>query len=391
MELHARLQARRPEIERDVLSRVYGVSDPTGVSNSEYVDGLRAAVSAALDFGLAAIERGERRAPPIPAALLAQARVAARSGVGLDTVLRRYYAGHSLLDNFLVEEVEEGDPLQHTVLKRLLGAQAALFDRLIAAVSKEHTSEAKTRLDSTEQRRTERVQRLLDGELIETTGFDYDFEGSHLGMIAVGPEAKDAVHDLAKARDRRLLLLRRDEEIVWAWLGGRRKTDPADVARLVSLAGWPAQVSLAIGEPAQGLAGWRLTHNQASAVLPFVPRSQGNIVLRYADDPVVFSAAHDELLTTSLHEIFLAPLEQERDGGETHRETLRAYFAAKGNISSAAAALDVARPTVTSRLRKIENRLGHSIDAARTAIEVALRLQDLGVIPVTRGEPPYGR
>lgn len=99
MELHARLQARRPEIERDVLSRVYGVSDPTGVSNSEYVDGLRAAVSAALDFGLAAIERGERRAPPIPAALLAQARVAARSGVGLDTVLRRYYAGHSLLDN----------------------------------------------------------------------------------------------------------------------------------------------------------------------------------------------------------------------------------------------------------------------------------------------------
>ena len=36
-------------------------------------------------------------APPPPAALLAQARLAARSGVGLDTVLRRYFAGHTLL------------------------------------------------------------------------------------------------------------------------------------------------------------------------------------------------------------------------------------------------------------------------------------------------------
>lgn len=159
--LHAGLHERRGEIEEAILSRAYGVSDPGETADPEYVRGLRAAVAAAIDYGLAGVERGERNPPTIPAVLLAQARVAARNGVGLDTVLRRYFAGYILLGDALIEEVETGGLLSGDDLKRLLRAQAPLFDRLLAAVSKAHTHECESRVRSPSSARSPRPRGCL--------------------------------------------------------------------------------------------------------------------------------------------------------------------------------------------------------------------------------------
>jgi hypothetical protein len=374
-DLTARLQARRPEVEQAVLTRVFAVSDTSETADPAYVAGLRAAVSAALDYGLAVVELGEERSPPIPAALLTQARVAARNGVSLDTVLRRYFAGYSLLSDFLIEEVEDGGLFRGDALKHLLRAQATLFDRLIASVSEEHAREADGRLNTAEQRLAERVQRLLDGELLDTSGLSYDFDVHHLGAIAVGPGAAEAVRELASSLDCRLLLVRHGEGNVWAWLGSRRGLDPDELGRLAS-SSLPPQVSLAIGEPARDLTGWRLTHRQARAAIPIARRSPTSFV-RYADVVLLASMLQDDLLVTSLRELYLAPLERERDGGEVLRETLRAYFSAGRNVSSAAAALGVSRQTVTTRLRTIEARLSRPINAVSAEVEAALRLRDL--------------
>jgi hypothetical protein len=375
--LLARLQVRHPEIEQAILTRVYGISDPAEAADPGYVEGLRAAVFAAIDYGLASIESGGRHSQSIPPALLIQARVAARNGVSLDTVLRRYFAGYTLLADFLMQEIEAGDLLQSTALKHLLGGQAKLFDRLIAAVTEEYTRELEGRLgDSTEERRVERVKRLLSGELIDTSELAYELDAHHLGAIAAGPGAPEALRNLATALDRRLLLVRRGEGTVWAWLGGRRRTDPAELERKVSES-WPGLLSFAVGEPAQGLAGWRLTHRQARAALPIALRRSRSFV-RYADVALLASMFQDDLLATSLRQLYLEPLAEERDGGETLRETLRAYFAAERNVSSAAAALSVNRHTVTSRLRTIEKRLGRPLSTCATEIDAALRLEDLG-------------
>jgi len=376
-ELHARLLERRPEIEQAAVARVYGVSDPTETFGPEYVEGLRAAVSAALDHGFAAIEHGEERSPPPPATLLVQARMAARNGVSLETVLRRYFAGYTLLGDFVMREATDGDLLQSSALQHALRALAALFDRLIAAVTEEYTREAKGRLDSAEERRAERVKRLLAGELLDTSGLQYDFGAHHLGAIAVGPGAGEAVRALAGDLDRRLLAVeRRGEGALWAWLGGRRGLGPDDLERQVSTS-WPAGVTLALGEPGQGLAGWRLTHRQARAALPIALRSPCNRI-RYADVAMTASILQDDLLSTSLHELYLAPLEQERDGGEMLRQTLRAYFASGFHISSAAAALGTSRPTITKRLSAVEERLGRPLGMCRIELEAALRLDALG-------------
>jgi hypothetical protein len=371
--LTARLQARRSEIEQAALTRVYAVSDPREAKDPEYLEGLRAAVTAALDYGFSAVERGEERAPPIPAVLLTQARIAARSGISLDTVLRRYFAGYTLLGDFLVEEAEEGD-LAGTHLKSLLRTQACLFERLIAAVGEEHAQEVQRSADSTE-RRAERVERLLAGELLDLTEIPYEFDAHHTGLIASGERAPEAIRHLASHLDRSLLAVQRAEGVLWAWLGGRRRLDSGELKELVSKRE-EAQLTFAIGESGHGLAGWRLTHRQAAAALPIVLRGS-QAVVRYADVALLAALLTDDVLSTSLRQIYLTPLSKERDKGKALRQTLRAYFDAERNISSAAAILGVNRNTVASRLRTIETMTGRPLAANAAELEAALDLAEL--------------
>jgi hypothetical protein len=370
-ELADRLATRREEIEQAVLARVHGIADPSGIPDSSYAEGLRAAVSAGLDYGLAAITRGDDRAPPIPVVLLAQARLAARSGVSLDTVLRRYFAGYALLGDFLIEEAAQTD-VEGRDLQRV---QAVMFDRLLAAVGDEYAREGDTRASTAEQHRADRVRRLLAGELLDTTGLAYDFSGFHTGVVGVGAGAAEATRELAASLDRRVLLIDGGEGALWAWLGGRRQLDPVELQSCIA-SSRPPRISLAIGEPGHGVAGWRLTHYQAKAALPIAARN-GEEVIHYADVALLAAVLQDDLLVASLRQLYLEPIERGRDRGQSLRETLRAYFAAAGNVSSAAAALGVKRHTVSSRLRTIEHATGRPVQACAIEMDLALRLNDL--------------
>lgn len=375
-DLHARLRARRPEIQAALLTRALALPGPATL-DPEYADGLRAAVCVALDYGLATIEQGEELAPSTPPQLLAQARLAARSDVSLDTVLRRYVAGHVLLTDFLIAEAE-AQGLRRAELQRVLRAQAAILDRLLASIGEAYTDEQEHQRSSTGQRDVERIERLLAGEALDTSQIAYDFKGHHLGAIAKGPGAGETLRALAGSLRRRLLLVERDEATIWAWIGGR---DAFESHALRGIDQSLSQgLSLALGEPARGLDGWRLTHRQARAAFS-IAIWHPQALLRYAEVALLASNFQDDLLATSLRQLYLLPLEQERDGGEVARETLRAYFAAERNVSSAAALLGVSRRTVSNRLGAIEARIGRPIGACAAELEAALRLLELGRIP----------
>jgi hypothetical protein len=367
-----RLQERRQEIEQTMLARVYGVADLAAVNDPEYAAGLRIAVTTGLSYGLAALEWGEERVAPIPQALLMQARQAARNGVGLDIVLRRYFAGHAVLGDFAMQEAKEDKLLGAVTMHRFSRNHAALLDRLIVAVCEEYACVSEVRQVSAEERRAERVRGLLAGQPLNTSQLGYDFEAWHLGMLAAGPGAAEAIRGIATGLDRRLLLVSAGEGTFWAWLGGRRRLESSDIECLI-----PSELTgrtwLAVGEPAQGPVGWRLSHQQAQAAMPIARRRPKRLV-RYAEVALLASMLQDDLLATSLRQLYLTPLATERDGGEVLRETLRAYFAAERNISSTAAALGVSRRTVANRLRLVEAKLGQSLSAAATEIEAALLL-----------------
>jgi hypothetical protein len=373
-ELHDRLLSRRDEIEQAILTRVYAVSDPSGVADPTYVEGLRAAVTAAIDYGLAGIQSSERNSPPIPTALLVQARNAARSGVGLDTVLRRYVAGYALLGDFLIGEAGESS-VSITALKRTMRVQATLLDRALGAIAEEHCREQRRPAKTSEQRRTELVQRLLDGELLDTEELAYDFETTHLALVTEGPGAVDFLRALAADLDRRLLVVCPTERASWAWLGGRREVGQEELMQAIAST-VPPQVSLAIGESAQCLEGWRRSHRQARAAMSIALRSSETYV-RYADVALLASILQDELLTTALQETYLKPFDAERDGGKMTREILRIYFASGCNVSSAAATLGLNRNTIAKRIRAVEETIGRPLASCAAECEAALRLDQL--------------
>jgi DNA-binding Lrp family transcriptional regulator len=375
LELIERLRERRTEIEEAAFTRVYSVSDlPAGV-DPDYADGLRTAVAAALEYGLAAVELGVERLPPVPAPLLGQARLAARNAIGLDTVMRRYVAGFTVLGDFIMQEAAAGDSPGVEAIQRIGRDQAILLDRLLVDVSDAYSREVESRLGTSEERRAERVQRLLAGELVDTAELDYDFGARHVGAVATGLGAVEALHELAGSFDCRTLLVGLGDETAWLWLGARRGPDPDEFA-LRAAGDLPARVSLAIGEPSRGLSGWRFTHRQALAALPVAMRG-GERIVRYSTVALLASMLQDDILTASLRELYLAPLAGERDGGEMLRETLRAYFAAERNVSSAAATLGVSRRTVANRLHAIEDRLGRPLGSIAAEVDAALRLQEL--------------
>lgn len=394
-----RLRARRDELVRAIFARVRGDAfDRAGAEDAEYLAGLRATVAAALEYAIEGIEHGEEGAGPIPAVALRQARRAARGGVGLDTVLRRYAAGQRLLSDFVMTEA---GGLSTQALRRVLDLLGSLVERLMAAVSIEYKREAERGGRSLQQRRSEQVRRLLAGEPDDTDDLGYRFDAWHLGAIAVGRGAGEAVRELAAGVDRRLLSVVSDEGSVWAWFGGAEKLACVDVERRVlgmgsrprademGLGGIrshsPGGVVFALGEPARGVEGWRSTHRQAQAALVVALRSSesrpGVTFTRYADVALLATALRDEALGRALVEVYLDPLEDARDSGPMLRATLRAYVATERSVSSTAAALQVTRRTVENRLRMIEERVGRTLHPCPPELEVALRLDELGGLP----------
>ncbi|HSS42726.1 MAG TPA: helix-turn-helix domain-containing protein [Solirubrobacterales bacterium] len=372
--LTARLRQRRDDLEDELLNRIRAVVDRASPAEEAYLAELEPTVGAGLDYGFAAIERHSAgRSPELPDQLLMQARRAAQTEIKLDTVLRRYCAANSLFTDTLITEADRlGLPRKE--LKRAFRSLAISFDRLLAAITEEYERAAAESGESNEERRGELIERLLAGELIEGPELAYDFSAWHLGLVAFGLGAVDAVRNIVGHGDANLLILRRRDGVLWAWLGARCRAAVAERARVFS--DETPEASVAVGEPAQGLAGWRLTHRQAVAALPLAIKGASGLA-SYSEAPLLVTALNDDLLASSLRRLYLAPLAEERDGGRAAKETLRAYFDAGGNVSSAAAALGVNRRTISARLIQIEGRLGCRLDAFSAEVQTALCLDAL--------------
>jgi len=372
-ELVVRLRARSAEIEDMIFNRVRQLTEPAEGNDPEYRAGLRATVAEAVDYALLGIEHGEEWEGSIPEAAAAQARRAARSGVKLDTVLRRYAAGDRLVGEFILDEASQ---LPNEAMRQLLRSQGPHVDRMMAGVSAIYMEELEQMRRSPAQRVAERVKRLLDGNApLDAAGLDYELDAWHLGLVISGTRPDVAARTLAAGLSRQPLVVPRGQDSAWAWLGGQRRLQVDDVERYLA-AGVLGDVKLAVGEPRRGLEGWRLTHHEARAAHQVMMRRPQPLT-RASDVVLLAAVLRDELLAKSLRQTYLAPLDDQGDAGVGLRETLRAYIDAGFNAATAAAALGVDRHTVQRRLRKAEEALGRLLHTCHAELEVALVIEEL--------------
>ncbi len=372
-ELVARLRQRSTEIEEAIFTLIRHLSEPVGDEDPAYLDGLRSAVVETVSYALDYIEEGGELSMPIPPDTARQARRAARSGVRLDTVLRRYAAGNKLLEEFIVAEAAD---IPSQVLCQILRDQGPQVDRLMEAVAAEYRHELERTGKSSVEKFAHRVLNLLSGDDLESAAdLNYDFDVWHVGMILIGRRAETAAQTLAERLGYRSLQIGRDRETVWAWLGSMRQPAMGNLERFL-VDNIPAELSLAIGEPRRGLDGWRLTHREAQMALQVMLRKPRRFT-RGSDVVLLAGVLRDETLVRSLLDTYLAPLEEHGDSGQMLRETLRAYFSAGGNAAAAAAGLGVTRHTVQRRIRTIERTIGQLLHTCQAELVVALQIEEL--------------
>ena len=365
-----RLRARSREVEEAIVAAALSIR-PLASDDGEGLAGLRASARETVELIADLIEQGADWTPRLPPAVAAQVRHLARSGVTLDAVMRGHYATTSLCFEFATSEISD---LPQGTLPYLVEVQSWHGDALMSATSAEYEAEL-ARLECSPSARCleEQVRRLLAGEPVDTDDVDYDFDGWHLGAIVLGPKADLAARRLAERLGCRLLLVPRDSETTWAWLGANRPVSPADLERLV-----PAKagdrIAIALGEAREGLDGWSLTHREAQIALE-VMRRRPQPLVRCADVVLLAAALRDEELGRILVASYLGPLDERRDG-RVLRDTLRSYLASACNAASTAASLGVDRHTVQRRLRRVEEAIGRRLDTCRAELEVALDVEE---------------
>ena len=353
-----RLRARHAEIARAIYDRLReAVPDSVGARDLTYQAGALAAVNAVLSYSFDVIEHGPGWSVPIPPDAVSQARRAARAGVSQGAVLRRYLAGHARLGEFVAEETTRiGLARTAPALLEISRTRETLLEYLTAAIEHEYDQEHQRIAHSPEHRRAELVRRLLDGDPVarsEPAGLCYPVDTWHVGVIATGASAKDALGRL-KA-NRQLLSVPQSDETVWAWLGGQQQLTHADIERVYSDSE-SGDVLLAIGEPGRGIEGWRRTHHQAQQahrVALLAPQP----LTRYADIALLMPWLEELDEARALIDLYLSPLHRLKDGGAASRRVMRAYFETARNVSAAARKLGLERRTLAYRLQAIEDCL----------------------------------
>lgn len=371
-ELAGRLRLRCGEIEKTVLAKIQPLADPVAGMDLAYAAGLRSAVAETVRYGIEGIEKGSEWPLPMPPAAARQARRAAREGVTLDLVLRRYATGNKTLEEFIVVEAED---IPSRVLGQILSDQAPRVDRLLELVAGEYKDEYERARRSPTRKKTERIIRLARSDSpVSPVDLDYDFDIWHVGLILRGPNAELAARTCAERLGYRSLHAARDSETDWAWLSSRHQPAPRKLEGFLAES-LPLEVSIAMGEPRPGLAGWRLTHREAQMALQAMLQSPQRIV-RGRNVILRVGVTRDDTLVRSLLDGYLTPLKRHANA-EKLLEALRAYLATGGNAAAAAAAIGVTRHTVQRRIRAVEETLGRPFNSCQAELHVALQIDEL--------------
>lgn len=267
------------------------------------------------------------------------------------------------------------EPDRKECLRAISRFVMAYDDRLMSLVTEEFGRPKDAAQFSPETKRMKLLRDLIDGSTDDLHGLDYDLELNHIGVIAWGPRARSALSDLASALDRRLVWAPAEDDLLMAWVGSSSPPNETHL-RVVRGSRPTGHAQLAVGSPGDGLAGFRRTHREAGEAHVVAKRRPLPVTL-YEDVALEAFALRDEPAAREFVEHALGPLHVNGKRGDDLPETLRAYFAAGQNASSAAAALGVHEHTVPRRLQKIEELIGCPINDRRAELELALRLEAL--------------
>jgi DNA-binding PucR family transcriptional regulator len=375
-EVAAWVQDATPRLVELMLERMrvevpayFGSEDPGFMATA------RESIAANLEAVADGLVSGRDQPAQLPLGAVEEAVTAAQQRMPWTVIDRTYRIGHAVLWEQLLAEVESWHLSSSERVDLLRVTSHFLFqyvDHVTAGLAEIHQAERDRQIRGGERRRIAWVREVLAGVGGAASGGDYDLAREHLAAIAWGAEPDRAISDLGQLLGATVLVVPGQSAAVWGWLGSNAIASSwSKLSRQLPL---PAETFLALGAPAGGADGFRLSHRQASEAAR-VLRLTGASLGTYDDLSLDALVLRDERAARDFMLRELGPLLDDRKRRQILLETLRLYAGSNWNAASTGARLGVHERTIGYRLSKIEELLGHPLAARREEIGVALRLE----------------
>ncbi|CAB4901034.1 unannotated protein [freshwater metagenome] len=307
--------------------------------------------------------------------------------IPLPVLMRAYRFGQQeLWETFARRLRTLGEPAAGEGLRTATALLFEYVDRVARDASAIYQSERDGWIRSAAAVRAETVRGLLAGEErdpdVAGRRLAYELRGTHTALVvsvAPGgpPVAPGVLERAARAAASAVgggdpLLLPVGTSAVWAWTATPGVDGDEVEGRLARLTPGPG-VRVAAGRPADGVEGFRLSHEEARHAAELHGDLPGPVT-SYRSVELVSLLGADPARARRFVLRELGPLARPDGVAASLRETALAFLDHGGSHVGAAAALHVHKNTVYSRVRRAERELGAPVVPGRAALHAALTL-----------------
>jgi hypothetical protein len=236
--------------------------------------------------------------------------------------------------------------------------------------------------------RAEIVREILDGrhdhERSASTRLGYELRRTHVALILAGePEEADRPGGLERHATEAAailgcgdpLLVPAGAAVLWAWCGTFRPPSPEAFARVEGYRP-PTGIRIAVGRPAFGIDGFRITHTEAAHAARFWELGATRATSSYRSVELVSLLANDLPRARRFVDSTLGTLAERSDAAAGLRHTLLAFLGHGCSHVQAAHELQMHQNTVYNRVRRAEELLGRSVTDDRVQLHTALMLTE---------------
>ena len=361
-----------------------------GLQRDESAALLHASIGENIDAALQILTDAGARGVEAPAAAVDYARRLAQQDVPATALVRAYRVGQARFLRHCIEELlrqSPGDHLEGLATLEMAESVSDYIDHVVEEVLTVYATARDAWLGDRRAVLAMRVREILRGERVDLAaterGLDYRFDQYHLGLVlwvetSDEPDSLPRIRHLVSRLGEALalattpLVVPADENSAWVWLP--TKASVAGTSELAVAAKSEPAVTLAVGEPAAAIEGFRRSHRQAvsARAVALAAGDERAPITPFADvSPIVMLCADLGSARAWIHET-LGELAIASTRNEGLRETARVFLQTGGSYTATAEQLFLHRDTAQYRVRKAEQVRGRPLRDGRLDVELAL-------------------
>ncbi len=330
-----------------------------------------------------------------PSAAEEYARRLAQRGIAPNALVRAYRLGQQQVLDWAFAEIarQEPDPkVAFAACQIVMDTTFRYIDRISEQVVTAYETERVRWLANRNMMRAAALRELLDGAKVDVAtaeaALGYRLRQHHLGVVvwSSSPSSPTTTRELERSLNRlgkelgvagQPLFVPQDRSCGWGWLPlGRasRTAAPGEVDHLLDEA--DAAIHLALGNPAAGATGFRVTHLEAGRAqqVALAARERALRITSFTDPQVRAAAllAADLGAARRLVESALGPLAADTEQAGRLRDTLLTFLAEKGSYTATSERLHLHKNTVKYRIDRAVEERNRPLDDERLDLELAL-------------------